>query len=162
MKRPDALRGEIEQRVIGSNAPGRTVEVGRRIGESIPAGTVISLAGGLGAGKTLLARGICIGLGISEEVLSPSFILVEEYEGDYPALHFDLYRLKTFREVEEVGLFDAVDGRNIVMVEWGDRLPDGIAVFDVSITIKITGELDRRISIEAPVSLLDAIEGNDR
>jgi len=134
---------------LRSDAPARTEAIGRAIGGLVPRGAVISLEGGLGVGKTLLAKGICSGLGVREEVLSPSFILAEEYRGEMPVIHFDLYRLERLDEVSDIGLFDAVDGRNVVIVEWGDRLPDGVLALDVEIVMTITGPEERKIVIAA-------------
>ena len=140
-----------------SDSPARTHEIGRHLGEIVPAGTVISLEGGLGAGKTLIAKGICAGLGIEDDVVSPSFILVEEYRGVFPVLHFDLYRLLELREVEDIGLFDAIDGRNVVIVEWGDRIPEGAVRYDVRVHLAVRGASDREIRLEAPARLLDRL-----
>ncbi len=148
---------KIASRVIESISPEQTIETGTRLGRLVPAGSVISLEGGLGAGKTVMAKGICRGLGVADEVLSPSFILVEEYKGEVPVFHFDLYRLEELREVEDAGLYDAVNGRNIVIVEWGDRLPEGSLDFDIRIRMKITGEKIRWIEIESTENLIKRI-----
>lgn len=141
-------------------SPDETVALGRRLGEILPPGTTISLEGGLGAGKTALVKGIAIGLGIEAEVLSPTFILVEEYRGgEVPFFHYDLYRLEELGEVERIGMFDAVDGRNIIVVEWGDRLPEEAMEFDVTISIRITGGKERAVDILAPSEIVDALEG---
>jgi tRNA threonylcarbamoyladenosine biosynthesis protein TsaE len=134
--------------------------LGKRLGRILPPGTTLSLEGGLGAGKTALVKGIALGLGIEAEVLSPTFILVEEYRGGEAALlHYDLYRLEELGEVERIGMFDAVDGRNIVVVEWGDRLPAGTMEFDVTISIRISGSEKRDIEISAPAGIIDALTG---
>ena len=92
--------------------------------------------------------------------MSPTFILVEEYRGgEIPLLHYDLYRLEELGEVERIGMFDAVDGRNIIVVEWGDRLPEEIMDFDMTISIRITGSEQRDMSILAPSEIADALEG---
>ncbi len=145
---------------IETGSPDETLALGRRIGEILPFGTTLSLEGGLGAGKTALVKGIALGLGIESEVLSPTFILVEEYRGgEAPLLHYDLYRLEELGEVERIGMFDAVDGRNMVVVEWGDRLPEGTMKFDVTISIRITGGEERDIEIAAPSAVIAALEG---
>jgi tRNA threonylcarbamoyladenosine biosynthesis protein TsaE len=130
------------------------------LGGVLPAGTTLSLEGGLGSGKTALVKGIALGLGIEAEVLSPTFILVEEYRGgEIPLLHYDLYRLEELGEVERIGMFDAVYGRNIVVVEWGDRLPEETMDFDVTISIRIAGSMERDIEILAPSEIIDVFEG---
>ena len=84
MTRLESFEGTRRTKSFASSSPGDTVELGERIGVLLPAGTVMSLEGGLGAGKTLLAKGICAGLGVRDEVVSPSFILIEEYSVLYP------------------------------------------------------------------------------
>jgi tRNA threonylcarbamoyladenosine biosynthesis protein TsaE len=145
--------------ILSSGAPERTRAIGRFIGELVPQGAVFSLEGGLGAGKTLIAKGICAGLGVSDEVLSPSFVLAEEYAGVFPVLHFDLYRLDSVDEVARIGLFDAIDGRNVVIVEWGDRLPAGTLEADVRIVMEIAGDRERTIAIESSESVISPLEG---
>jgi tRNA A37 threonylcarbamoyladenosine biosynthesis protein TsaE len=72
-------------------------------------------------------------------------------------LHFDLYRLEELGEAERIGLIDAVDGTNVVIVEWGDRLPEGVLRFDARIAIEVTGESSRRITVEAPAAIVEAL-----
>jgi len=143
---------------LSSESPARTLSIGALLGSLVPPGTVFSLEGGLGVGKTLLAKGICAGLGVSDEVLSPSFILVEEYRGVLPVFHFDLYRLEKVHDVAGIGLFDAVDGRAVVIVEWGDRLREGMLDVDVRVVMRITGPEHREIAVEACRTLLAALE----
>ncbi len=160
VKRLDGTVGPSHTGTILTHSPGETFVLGRRFGAIIPFGTTLSIEGRLGAGKTALVKGIAAGLGIETEILSPTFILVEEYRGgDVPLLHYDLYRLEELGEVERIGMFDAVDGRNIVVVEWGDRLPEGTMEFDVTISIRITGRDERDIEISAPPEIMDALEG---
>ncbi|MDD3642725.1 MAG: tRNA (adenosine(37)-N6)-threonylcarbamoyltransferase complex ATPase subunit type 1 TsaE, partial [Candidatus Krumholzibacteria bacterium] len=133
--RSAAPEGGRVARSFESPSPGRTRLIGEAIGRLLGAGAAVSLEGGLGAGKTCLAGGILRGLGVEEDALSPTFVLVEEYRGrDRPVLHCDLYRLDELGEAESIGLFDAVDGNNIVIVEWGDRLPGEALDFDLRIS----------------------------
>jgi tRNA threonylcarbamoyladenosine biosynthesis protein TsaE len=157
--RLDRLTGGRGSVTIVSDGPERTVAIGRAIGALLPLGAVVSLEGGLGAGKTVIAKGICAGLGVSDEVLSPSFVLAEEYAGVFPVLHFDLYRLDSVDEVERIGLFDAVDGRSVVIVEWGDRLGPGTLDPDVRVVLEIAGERSRTIRIEGARSLIARVGG---
>lgn len=158
--RLESADGPVRSSAVTSTSPGATLALGKWLGRILPVGTTLSLEGGLGAGKTALVKGVALGLGIEAEVLSPTFILVEEYRGGAaPLLHYDLYRLEELGEVERIGMFDAVDGRNVVVVEWGDRLPAGTMEFDVTISIRITGNEKRDIEISAPAGLLDALAG---
>jgi len=158
--RLESVGGERRSLALSSESPDSTLAIGSRIGSLVPGGTVISLEGGLGAGKTLIAKGICAGLGVADEVLSPSFVLAEEYAGIFPVFHFDLYRLESVDEVARVGLFDAIDGRNVVVVEWGDRLPAGSLDADVRIVMEITGDRSRALTIEGRSGFLEALEGS--
>lgn len=146
-----AGRGRV---AITTGSPADTLALGRAIGEVLPPGAVLSLEGGLGAGKTLIAKGIGAGLGVADEITSPSFVLVEEYRGALPLLHVDLYRLDRLEEVAGIGLFDAIDGRSIVVIEWGDRLPPGALRIDVRIAMRVAGPEERAIEIEGPTELL--------
>jgi len=162
LKRFEQPSGRSGTMTIETASPDETFRLGVIIGRSIGAGTALSLEGGLGAGKTLLVKGIVEGMGIKAEVLSPTFILVEEYRGEVPVFHFDLYRLEEFEEVEKIGFFDAIDGRNVVIAEWGDRLPEGAARFDVIVRISITGETSRRITIEGTAGLAGKLDEGAR
>lgn len=154
MERLENLSGRKGEMTVETAGESETASLGERFGRLVPAGSAVSLEGGLGAGKTMFVKGMAKGLGVRSEVLSPTFILVEEYAGDIPLLHFDLYRLEEVDEVEKIGLFDAVDGRNIVVVEWGDRLPEGAMEFDIRVRITITGESVRMISLAGPGNIL--------
>ncbi len=158
MNRLDSMKGEWGKTVVLSNSTGKTVELGKLMGSAVPSGTVISLEGGLGAGKTVMAKGICAGLGVDDEVRSSSFVLAEEYTGDLRVIHFDLYRLEEFQELEDIGFFDYIDGINVVLVEWGDRLPPGTVHVDIRIKMKIEGEETRRIELEAPDRFLKVLD----
>ena len=158
MERLASFDGKRESLKLDSRSPAETLELGRFIGSIVPEGCVMSLEGGLGAGKTLLAKGICMGLGVRDEVVSPSFILVEEYRGVVPVMHFDLYRLERLDEVYDLGLLEVDDGHNIIIVEWGDRLPKGVIRHDIRVVMSITGREGRETLIEAPAELIGALE----
>ncbi len=100
-----------------------TAAVGAVIAERITPPAVVMLIGDLGAGKTTLAKGLVAALGAApaEDVLSPTFSLVHEYEGDPKVYHLDLYRLETVPEVETLGLEDLWDQRAVVIIEWGEK-----------------------------------------
>jgi tRNA threonylcarbamoyladenosine biosynthesis protein TsaE len=107
-------------------SPEETEALGRRVGESIDGRAVLLLAGDLGAGKTLFARGLAAGLGIDpDEVSSPTFSLVNRYEGGrLPLYHLDLYRLEGPDVAFHVGLDELLEEQAVVAVEWPERLGD--------------------------------------
>jgi hypothetical protein len=102
-----------------------TAALGRAIARGLNAGDAVALWGDLGAGKTTLARAILQALGVKEDVPSPTFTLVQSYDTAPPVAHYDLYRLKSAREMEELGFEDALD-RGAVLVEWPERAPEAL------------------------------------
>jgi hypothetical protein len=121
-----------------------TARLGRAIARGLNAGDAVALWGDLGAGKTTLARAILQGLGIKEEVPSPTFTLVQSYDTEPPVAHYDLYRLKNSREMEELGFEDALD-RGAVLVEWPERAPEALPpeALHVRLGLRETGRLAR-------------------
>jgi len=102
-----------------------TARLGASIAAGLAAGDAVALWGELGAGKTTLARAILTALGVTEDVPSPTFTLVQSYGTNPPVSHFDLYRLKSGRDLEELGFDDALTG-GAVLVEWPERAPEAL------------------------------------
>ena len=99
--------------------------LGRELASSLMPGSVLALVGGLGAGKTHLAKGLAAGMGFEGEVTSPTFALVQEYRGGrLPVFHFDFYRLETPQALLEIGWDDFLDEEGVVIAEWADHFPD--------------------------------------
>jgi tRNA threonylcarbamoyladenosine biosynthesis protein TsaE len=107
-----------------------TRQLGHALGGLLFPGAVVGLSGPLGAGKTHLVRFIAEGLGVADSrvVSSPTFVLIQEYEGRLPIYHFDVYRLKMVDEFENLGVFEYFEGDGVCLIEWADRvahvLPD--------------------------------------
>jgi tRNA threonylcarbamoyladenosine biosynthesis protein TsaE len=99
-----------------------TGELAQRVGSLLRAGDVVVLAGDLGAGKTVFAKGIARALGITEPVVSPSFTIVREYDAPLPLVHVDVYRLDHIQELHDLGFDDLVGEEGVTVVEWGDRV----------------------------------------
>jgi len=104
----------------------RSVEETRILGASLAPlllpGDVVSLSGDLGAGKTVFVQGVAAALGVSRRVTSPSFVIVHHYEGAYPIVHMDVYRLNSFQEVLDLGFEELLDPEAIMFVEWGEAV----------------------------------------
>jgi len=110
-----------------SENPSRTASLGQSIGERLAAGSVIALTGELGCGKTLFTRGICQGLDVPLRLVnSPTFVLVNEYQGRLPVFHLDLYRLSTGDDVMELGLADYFTrtAEGVMIIEWAEKIYD--------------------------------------
>ena len=104
-----------------SHSPAETIAIGCGLGRLVQPGDILCLAGGLGAGKTCLARGIAMGLGADgARVSSPTFVLAQEYSGRIPMYHLDLYRLRSAGEVEDAGLDEYIGGDGVAVIEWPD------------------------------------------
>lgn len=124
-----------------------TFELGQQIGEQLESRAIFLLSGDLGAGKTVFAKGIAAGLGIDPvEVTSPTFTLINEYEGRLPLYHIDLYRLET-GACQELGLEELLEEKkSVVLIEWAERLgfTPGAATI---INIEYLSDAERKISI---------------
>ncbi len=99
-----------------------TLALAGSVGELLRPGDVVSLVGGLGAGKTVFARGVARALGVTEPVVSPSFTIVREYEGRLPLVHIDVYRVDTIQEMHDLGFEELVRDDAVTLVEWGDAI----------------------------------------
>ena len=133
---------------IQTNAPEETVSLGEAIGRAIEKPVVIALFGDLGCGKTVWVKGLAAGLGVPPEypVTSPTFALVNEYEGRFMLFHADLYRLAGAADTEDLGFDEILSGNGVVAVEWAQRLDDPDFSPDIAIEIRETGETGRRFT----------------
>jgi tRNA threonylcarbamoyladenosine biosynthesis protein TsaE len=136
-------------RGIETESEKETEALGERLASCLTPGDILALYGELGAGKTCLVRGIARGLGIDESgVASPSFTLINEYEGRLPLVHLDCYRLHSPEAIEELGLDDYFAERRILVIEWAERIPD-LPAERVNIALEWVDENRRRIRLEA-------------
>lgn len=142
------------------NGETATEKLGARIARGLRTGDAVLLSGELGAGKTVLARGILRALGIAENVPSPTFTLVQPYEtGALTLHHFDLYRIEDASEMTELGLDDAL-GQGAVLVEWPERgFPSRLAGDALRIALTATGTETREARIAGPAHWRDILGG---
>ena len=112
---------------VVTHSPEETKNLAERLGTAVEAGTVLCLVGDLGAGKTLFTQGFARGLDVAGEVTSPTFALMNQYNGRLPVTHFDLYRLEREEELDEIGFYEyAEDDLGVVLIEWADKFPDAL------------------------------------
>jgi len=137
------------ERVVISTDPCATSRLGRALGEVAQAGDLLCLWGDLGAGKTHLAKAIGAGLGVTETIISPSFILMAEYEGRLPLFHIDPYRLLSAEDALAGGLIDERQSEGVTLVEWPERLGDALPIHRLDVRIDGTGDLPRKIRLLA-------------
>ena len=132
-----------------TNGEGETEDLGCRLGRALEPGAVIAYTGDLGAGKTAFTRGLARGLGIPDRVTSPTFTIVNEYEGGrLPLFHFDMYRLGSSEELFDIGWEDYLARGGVCAVEWSENVED--ALDDDAIRVEIRrgeGDNQRHIRI---------------
>lgn len=134
---------------IITNSPEETIKTARKLGGLLKAGDMIAYKGGLGAGKTTFTRGIAIGMGLGDNVTSPTFALVNEYRGDRITLyHFDMYRIESEDDLESTGFYDYPFEENVAAVEWSENIADFLPEHTIYITINRIDDLKREIIIE--------------
>ncbi|MDR2102894.1 MAG: tRNA (adenosine(37)-N6)-threonylcarbamoyltransferase complex ATPase subunit type 1 TsaE [Treponema sp.] len=121
---------------------------GERIAGLLHEGSVVALRGGLGAGKTCLTKGIARGLGIREELTSPTYTIISEYQGMVPFYHIDAYRLEGDDDFYALGGEELLYGKGIAVVEWSERLPYSIPADALIVEIEISGANERTIVIK--------------
>ncbi len=111
--------------IVESWSPKETFEIGVRLGQQAQAGQVYTLTGDLGVGKTVFTQGFARGLGIEEPVNSPTFTILQVYEGGrLPLYHFDVYRIGDVEEMEEIGFEDYIMGDGVSLIEWADLIEE--------------------------------------
>jgi tRNA threonylcarbamoyladenosine biosynthesis protein TsaE len=111
--------------IIETNTPKETFDFGKKLGEAAKAGTVYTLIGDLGVGKTVFTQGLAKGLEIDEPISSPTFTIVQVYEeGRLPLYHFDVYRIGDVEEMEEIGYEDYFYGNGVSLIEWANLIEE--------------------------------------
>ncbi len=146
----------------------RTREIARMLSGELRDGDTVVLRGDLGAGKSEFARGIARGLGYDGPIPSPSFTILNEYEGGRLSLHhFDWYRLSSSDELYESGLNEYIGGRGVCVIEWSERAPDALPEDCLVVTLTPQDNGARRISMETagdfrPLEILKETAGDPR
>ncbi len=125
------------------------VELGKIIGSQCHEKTVISLRGSLGAGKTVFARGVARSLGIEEAIVSPTFTLVQEYDGTLPLYHMDLYRIETVEDFEMIGGEDMLYCNGVCLIEWSEVIDSLLPKDTVFISIAVNADQSRTVTIQS-------------
>lgn len=124
------------------------MELGERLALSLRADDVVVLGGGLGAGKTQFAKGVARGLGVDDEVTSPTFnILVQHVGDDLPLLHFDLYRLNDEGDLEDIDFFGLIESGGVSLVEWGSKFPQAMPDERLDVDISVAEDGSRDVTV---------------
>jgi len=139
------------QAVFDSESEEQTLSLGKRVGRGLGRGDVVAIKGELGAGKSVIVRGICEGLGMVQRTRSPSFTFMNRYRGPIDVYHIDLYRIEHAGELATLGWEEMLYSDSITLIEWADKLGSFLPPASLDISIEITGEETRRISLTANV-----------
>ncbi len=132
---------------VVSRSEAETQETGRLVASKAHPGMVVSLTGSLGAGKTVFAKGFARALGIEEAIVSPTFTLVQEYDGTMKLYHLDLYRLSGEDEFESMGGEDFLYSDGAALIEWSEKIESMLPEDTVRVVITINEDLSRSISV---------------
>ena len=144
-----SVAADPERRVAVSADPAATTRLGSALGEVARPGDLVCLWGDLGAGKTHLAKAFGAGLGVTDTITSPSFVLMAEYAGRLPLFHIDPYRLVSADDALAGGLIDERQSEGVTLVEWPERLGDALPVDRLDVRIDGIGDEPRMITLIA-------------
>jgi tRNA threonylcarbamoyladenosine biosynthesis protein TsaE len=131
-----------------TNTVEETIELGKKIGRSLNSGDIVCIDGDLGSGKTHLTKGIALGLGIDEHITSPTFNIVNEYEGRIKLYHFDVYRVNDPDEIAAIGFDEYIFSDAASVIEWSDYIKELIPDDHIQINIANESETRRNINIQ--------------
>jgi tRNA threonylcarbamoyladenosine biosynthesis protein TsaE len=127
-----------------------TIILSEKLGRHAKAGDVFAVTGDLGAGKTVFAKGIARGLGIHDEITSPTFTLLEIYEGPIIFYHFDLYRIENKNEFYNLNFEEYWESNGVSVVEWADKAEGLLPLNSILVNIEYLSDNERRITVEYP------------
>ncbi len=134
--------------IINTNNADETIALGNKIGKFLQPGDIIAYTGTLAAGKTTLTKGIAQALDVDEEVTSPTFTIISEYEGKMPLYHIDAYRLSSADDFFNLGIDEMLYGKGITVIEWTENVASEIPDSAIWISIEITSSESRKIIIK--------------
>ena len=138
----------IHSHEICVSSPEETIAFAEKIGSLLKSGDIIAYRGGLGAGKTTFTRGLAIGMGLPDNVSSPTFALITEYRGrELSLFHFDMYRIMNEEALETTGFYDYMEEDGVIAVEWSENISELLPEKTIIIDIAVTGENERRITV---------------
>ena len=126
-----------------------TAKIAEKIAQTLKGGDVIAFVGGMGMGKTCFTRALAKALGFKGTVNSPTFAIVNEYRGGrLPLFHFDMYRVKSWEDLDSCGFFDYMQEEGVMAIEWSENISGALSDSSIFITFEKTGEKDRKITVE--------------
>ena len=125
-----------------------TIALGEKLGAQLAPGDIIAMQGTLAAGKTTITKGIAKALGIEEDITSPTFCLISEYEGKLPLYHMDIYRLDGAEDFINLGVDDMLYGRGVCIIEWSEKIMEELPKKTIVLRLEAGADGSRTIQIE--------------
>ena len=130
---------------FNSNSVSDTEAVAEKLGRVLKSGNVVAYFGGLGMGKTAFTRGLAKGMGIKSDVSSPTFAIVNDYGGNPPLVHFDMYKVESWDDLYSSGFFDYLDMGAVLAVEWSENIENALPDDTIRVTIEQGESPEKRI-----------------
>ena len=130
-----------------TKSPEETLALAISLGSQLKKKDVIAFEGSLGAGKTCFTKGLALGLGVEDDVTSPTFTILYEYFGSLPLYHFDLYRLSSFDDFLDIAGDEYLDGDGVCVIEWSEKIANNLPDNTIYISIDVLENDDRCITI---------------
>ena len=150
-----ADRSKSQMKII-TNSPEETIALAQQIGKHLKAGDCIAYAGGLGVGKTTFTRGLALGMGLDDLVCSPTFSIVNAYQGrDIALYHFDMYRIGDAEELESTGFYDYPQEQSVFAIEWAEHITEVLPPHTIRITLVRLSDTKREITLEGDARFAD-------
>lgn len=122
----------------------QTIQLGQKIGSKLKKGDILAMQGTLAAGKTTITKGIALALGVKEDITSPTFCLISEYEGNMPLYHMDVYRLDGTEDFINLGVDDMLYGNGVCIIEWSEKIMEELPKSTIIIKLEPIGNTDER------------------
>lgn len=138
-----------------SHSVDETIEYAKKIGSLLKCGDIVAYKGGMGAGKTTFTRGLAQGMGLADEVISPTFALVNEYRGKITLYHFDMYRIENADDLETTGFYDYPLDESVFAIEWSENIEKILPVSATIIEIEYINENERKITVKGDERFAD-------
>lgn len=131
-----------------SRSAAETQRIGETLGARLRPGDVVACIGELGTGKTCFLQGLLRGLGVPEPVTSPTFVLINQYQGRLPVYHVDAYRTESLTEILDLGVEEIIWGDGVTVIEWGEKLLPLLPSHAILVRVRGLGEEPREIVVE--------------
>lgn len=144
----ELMAEEIRSVIYTSHSTADTIILGEKLGKLLGPGNIVALYGDLGAGKTVLVKGIARGLGINATIHSPTFTLIHEHPGPIPLYHIDLYRIDE-KDLDSVGIDEYLEGEGVVAIEWAEKIKSLLPPDRLDVELRTTNENSRVITLSS-------------